>query len=316
MGRPPGSTGFTWVTHPRHLPAPPDGRVVVVDVAFAAGQQFQGKTLPFIRALGPRLLCWVDHHLHRDGWAHVSDDPRFVLVPNRVAHACPQLVTVELVQRVERGDPVDQVVAHADFDGLVAAVKWRRGGVQPWAEADEDACAVDSPGRGHSLSERGARLAYALEEASGRYSLTRRAELLGEVAASLVAEQESADLRHLLDELASAGRLVEDDARRLAERSGREEAPGVFVVRLQTPVENRVRKHLLMMAEERAPIGALFEPDPKGGAWVTAATFDERLDLEEVSGFAGGRSDYRFARAKDDGRSNIAALGRYLDEQL
>lgn len=307
-----GNARITWATHPRHLPKPPPGRVVVVDVAFAAGGQFRTKTLPFIEALGDRLLRWVDHHLHKEGWARFADDPRFVLVPNRDAHACPELITAALVESTERGLPVDAVVAHADFDGLVAGVKWRLGGKPPWAEADEDARAVDSPGRGHALSERGARLAYAIEEASGRYSLQKRQRLLSQIADALVAGEESLDLTSLLDELAASAREVEQGARRLAAETGREEAPGVFVVRLDKPVENRVRKHLLMFAEERAPIGALYEPDPQGGAWVTAATFDESLDLEDVDGFAGGRSDYRFARAHEDGSANITALGAYL----
>lgn len=303
---------ITWATHPRHLPKPPSGRVVVVDVAFAAGGQFRSKTLPFIEALGERLLRWVDHHLHKEGWARFARDPRFVLVPNREAHACPELVTPALVESTERGTPVDAVVAHADFDGLVAGVKWRLGGRSPWAEADEDARAVDSPGRGHTLSERGARLAYAIEEASGRYSLHKRQRFLSEIADALVDDEEPLALESLLDELAASAREAEQTARRLAAEAGREEAPGVFVVRLDKPVENRIRKHLLVYAEERAPIGALYEPDPGGGAWVTAATFDETLDLEDVKDFAGGRSDYRFARAVEEGRVNIEALSAYL----
>lgn len=307
-----GRARITWVTHPRHLPKPPAGRVVVVDVAFAAGGQFRSKTLPFIEALGDRLLRWVDHHYHREGWPRFARDPRFVLVPNREAHACPELVTPALVESTERGEPVDVVCAHADFDGLLAAVKWRLGGKAPWPEADEDARAVDSPGRGHTLSERGARYAYAIEEASGRYSLGKRQQFLSELASSILEGEEELGFESLLDELAAAAREAEQTARKLAAEAGREEAPGVFVVRLDKPVENRIRKHLLVYAEERAPIGALYEPDPGGGAWVTAATFDEALDLEDVEGFAGGRSDYRFSRASGDGRASIEALGAYL----
>ncbi len=310
-----GDARITWATHPRHLPKPPPGRVVVVDVAFAAGNQFRSKTMPFIDALGERLLRWVDHHLHKEGWALFAGDPRFLLVPNKEAHACPELVTPALVEETERGAPVDGVVAHADFDGLIAGVKWRLGGRSPWAEADEDARAVDSPGRGHVLSERGARIAYAIEEGSGRYSLQKKQRLLSQIAAAIIDGEEPLELESLLDELAAAAREAEVTARRLASDTGSEEAPGVFVVRLDQPVENRIRKHLLMFAEERAPIGALFEPDPQGGAWVTAATFDESLDLEDVAGFEGGRSDYRFARAHEDGSSNISALAEYLAKQ-
>ncbi|TMA17094.1 MAG: hypothetical protein E6J85_17420 [Deltaproteobacteria bacterium] len=65
-----------------------------------------------------------------------------------------------------RSGRVDQVVAHADFDGLLSAVKFLRKGVPPWPEADEDARAADSPGRGHSLSGRARIYVAALDEAA------------------------------------------------------------------------------------------------------------------------------------------------------
>src|SRR5712664_3801658 len=131
-----------FVEQPGNLPAPPaEGRVAVVDVAFAGGENYEKSTVPFLEALGDRLAIWVD--------------PRFVLVPNRIAHACPELVTPEVVSRA---GPVDVVVAHADFDGLLSAVKFLRGGAPPWPEADEDARAADSPGRGHAYSPRAKRI--------------------------------------------------------------------------------------------------------------------------------------------------------------
>lgn len=307
---------IVWATHPRHLPPPPPGRVVVVDVAFAARNGWKNKTLPFIEALGDRLVRWVDHHLHKTAWAQFEDDPRFVLVPNKIAHACPELVTPELVQETEQGTKVDAVVAHADFDGLVAGVKWLRGGEAPYPEADEDARAVDSPGRGHALSERGARLAYAIEEASGSYSREEKLRFLSDVATSLITEEESIGLSSEIDDLEREARAVEVRGREDAARWGSEELDGVFVVRAPGPLENRVRKHLLVYGEERARIGTLYEPDPQGGAWMTAATFDESLDLEEVKGFEGGRSDFRFARVKGgDPTKLLAALGAYLESQ-
>jgi hypothetical protein len=303
---------IVWATHPRHLPPAPGGRVVVVDVAFAAGRGYVNRTRPFLDKLGDRLLLWVDHHVHREGWAEVEGDPRFLLVPNREAHACPELITPELVTATEGGQPADAIVAHADFDGMLAAVKWRNGGRSPYPEADEDARAVDSPGRGHSLSARGARLAYAVEEA--RAVLERDAGLvvLTRIAASLLEDEETLGLEAEIDSLAARAQEAEHQAREEAEVWGSEEADGVFVVRAPHPLPNRVRKYLLVYGEERARVGALYEPDPQGGAWVTAATFDESLDLEEVKGFEGGRSDYRFARAKDDGRGHIRALGAYV----
>ncbi|HTO98934.1 MAG TPA: hypothetical protein VMK66_17915, partial [Myxococcales bacterium] len=100
-----------FVEQPGSLPPPPEqGRVAVVDVAFAGGDNFEKSTLPFLQALGDRLAIWIDHHEHPVGWARYRDDPRFLLVPNRIAHACPELVTPEAVRRA---GPVDAVVAHA-----------------------------------------------------------------------------------------------------------------------------------------------------------------------------------------------------------
>jgi hypothetical protein len=302
---------IVWVSHPRHLPKAPPGRTVVVDVAFAAAGQWKSKTRPFVDALGPRLLAFVDHHEHREAWAHVQGDSRFVLVPNRVAHACPELVTPALVERIGGVGVIDDVVAHHDFDGLLSAVKLLRGGRAPWDEADEDARAVDSPGRGHVLSAHGERLSLAMEEST----VTREREAALAFQTRLVrALVDDARLDPALDEevgaLAATARHAVEEARRVVDRSGRLEAPGVFVVRVDAKQDNRLRRHLLLLAEEKAAIGALWEPDPQGGAWLTAATFDERLDLETVVGFEGGRSDYRFARANKGGHDLVEGLAR------
>src|SRR5438105_15900895 len=118
-----------YVEQPGNLPPPPDGRVAVLDLAFAGGENFEKITLPFLEALGDRLALWVDHHEHPVGWARYRDDARVVLVPNRDAHACPELVTEELVARTA---PDDQVVAHVGRDRLRPAVEVLREGLPPW----------------------------------------------------------------------------------------------------------------------------------------------------------------------------------------
>src|SRR5947199_7060064 len=174
-----------FVEQPGNLPAPPsEGRVAVVDVAFAVGDNYEKSTVPFLEALGDRLAIWVDHHEHPVGWSRLRDDPRFVLVPNRIAHACPELVTPEVVSRA---GPVDVVVAHADFDGLLSAVKFLRGGLAPWPEADEDARAADSPGRGHAYSKQARLLSDALDHAASEFRSAQRDSLRQEIAAALVA---------------------------------------------------------------------------------------------------------------------------------
>lgn len=300
-----------WVTHPRHLPKPPGGRAVVVDVAFAAANQWKSKTKPFLDGLGERLALFIDHHEHKEAWAHYGADPRFLLVPNKIAHACPELVTPDVVARA---GAVDVVVAHHDFDGLLSAVKFLRGGVAPWPEADEDARAVDSPGRGHTLSPTGTRLALAMDEAA--VALERGAALaFNDRLAKALVDGGAKDFGFALDDeidgLAKAAEAAEGEARAIVAKRGRLEAPGVFVVRVSHKQDNRMRRNLLVLAEEHAAIGALWEPDPAGGAWLTAATFNATLDLEDVVGFEGGRSDYRFARAHKDGADLVDALSAY-----
>jgi hypothetical protein len=306
---------LVWVTHPRHLPPAPTGRTVVVDVAFAAAGQWKSKTRPFLTALGDRLLAFVDHHEHPEAWPAYAHDPRFVLVHHRLAHACPELVTPTLIDRIGGVDAVDAVVAHHDFDGLLSAVKLLRGGVPGYDEADEDARAVDSPGRGHVLSAWGAQLSAAIDEAA--VTLEREAALAFRTRLAWALTDNEAFDPVLQEEVAGLARKAQgalDAARRIVEVRGRMEAAGVFVVRVDARQDNRMRRNLLLLAEERAAVGALFEPDPQGGAWLTAATFDERIDLEKVDGFEGGRSDYRFARAHKGGLDLVMDLARLVSE--
>ena len=130
---------------PRKLPKPGSlpGRVVVLDVAFAAnagGASFEKTTLPFIEGLGSRLAMWVDHHDH-DRHSDYADDPRFVLRTKAQHGACPEMVTPE---RVAAAGPVDTICCHLDFDGLCSAAKWIRAGVEPYEGADDDARAIDT----------------------------------------------------------------------------------------------------------------------------------------------------------------------------
>jgi hypothetical protein len=135
-------------------------------------------------------------------------------------------------------------------------------------------------------------------------------KFMSTVATALVDADFSAALDDEIDSLGKAARAAEQDARAVAAKHGKLEADGVYVVRLDHKPDNRTRRNLLVAAEERARVGALFEPDPQGGAWLIAATFDESIDLEDVDGFEGGRSDYRFARAHDDGTELVRALSK------
>lgn len=131
---------------PRLLPRPQalPGRVVVLDVAFAAtvgtSVSFDAITLPFLTGLGDRLAAWVDHHDH-ERQADYAGDARFVLCTKAEHGGCPEMITPELVRTI---GPVDTICAHVDLDGLYAAAKWVLGGVEPYPGADDDARAVDT----------------------------------------------------------------------------------------------------------------------------------------------------------------------------
>jgi hypothetical protein len=140
------STPHLAFASPRLLPRPTTlpGRVVVLDVAFAAtvgtSVSFEATTLPFLTALGDRLAAWVDHHDH-ERHADYAGDRRFVLATKAQHGACPEMITPELVRTV---GPIDTICTHVDLDGLYAAAKWVMEGVEPYSGADDDARAVDT----------------------------------------------------------------------------------------------------------------------------------------------------------------------------
>src|SRR2546426_743545 len=74
----------------------------------------------------------------------------------------------------------------AVLDGLLSAVKFLRKGEPPWPEADEDARAADSPGRGHALSSFGQLLVEALDEAGSTLRSKGRESLRQELVEGLV----------------------------------------------------------------------------------------------------------------------------------
>lgn len=293
------------VRRPYALPVAPQERFVVLDVAFAGGDGV-AKTHAFIAAAGERLRLWVDHHEHPD-WSRYEEDPRFVLVPSRVAHACPELLTPEVVARAGE---VGAVLAHHDFDGLMAAVRFVLGGREPYEGADEDARAADSPGRGHVLSARGERLAAALGEAQATLPEAEYAALCSAVLEALVGGAEPPGLGERLDHLAFDARTVQTRAKNLA-AARRLEAPGVCVVRLSAQLDGRMRREVLRILEEEAAVGLVLEGTPKR-YWATAATFREDLHLDQVEQLDRGRHDFRFGPTKDAERliARLSSLAR------
>lgn len=260
---------LVFVDTPKRLPPPPPlGRVVTLDLAFAAQERFEEVTRPYIRELGLRLARWIDHHPH-PAWEEYRDDPRFLLVDKREAPACPQLVTPELVEEIGE---VDLLLAHADFDGLISAVKFLRGGIAPYPEADEDGRAVDAPGRGFVCSARGRRLADAIDWSRDARPKGHLA-FLEALTESLRTGKEPPSLRDRIDSLAEAAR---ERRRVLAPRLAEaiRPHPDILLLRLEKMVSPSDKKHLLIAMEEEATVAVVEEPQA-----VTVATFSDDLRL-------------------------------------
>lgn len=266
-----------FVSSPKQLPPPPlTGRVVTLDLAFAAGDWFERSTRPFILELGMRLARWIDHHPH-PAWDEYEGDPRFLLVDKQQAPACPQLVTPELVAEI---GPVEHLIAHADFDGMLSAAKFLRGGTEPYAGADEDGRAIDAPGQGYVCSARGMRLARAMER-SGDAHRSKHGDFAIQMAHALVEGTEPAALAATIDKYAAQAQERQEELRILLDDAVRDH-PSILLLRLPRTVSASDKKNLLRELEESATLALIEEP-----AALTAATYDARLKLTQVSGLHG-----------------------------
>ncbi|MEM6733974.1 MAG: hypothetical protein AAF658_20595, partial [Myxococcota bacterium] len=260
------------------------GRVVLVDLAFAYGERFESTTRPFIEQAGEDLRMWIDHHPH-EAWPRYAGDPRFVLVDKRDAPACPELVTEERAELMKR-DGVETVLAHGDFDGCLSAVKVVLEGREPYPGADEDARAIDAPGRGFRCSERGDRLAQAFAYASHACSMSDYVELLERSAMALIRGdapgRESGGLAAELDAYAQSERDLFERIRPQLERATQPH-PSLIVLRFEDGIARSVKKALLQELETRAVVALIDE-----AGFITAATFhDLDVGLDTLPGLHG-----------------------------
>lgn len=261
---------------PRKLPKPTalKGRVVVLDVAFAAagagGVSFERTTKPFIDGLGDRLAMWVDHHDHQK---HVlfADDPRFVLRTKAEHGACPEMVTPALV---ERAGPIDTICCHTDFDGLCAAAKWIRGGVEPYPGADADAHAIDT--RLGTPSD----LAGIMDKAL-RGKPTDEG-LRGLIVRFLAEGARDKGLLGPIEDAAAVFRNHEEEARRLAQAYEIEN--DVALVDASQARTHYDKTLLLLLGQERAKVSVVYDKTTV----TAAARFDSGVDLLETLGLEGG----------------------------
>ena len=270
---------------PRKLPKPSgvNGKVVVVDVAFASeasGGGFEKITKPFIEGLGSRLVAWVDHHDHALH-AQYKLDPRFVLATKAEHGACPEMVTPELCARVGR---VDTIVCHTDFDGLCSAAKWLREGVEPYPGADDDARAIDT--RLGIPSPTAKRFDRAIR-ARGRDNA-----LLGLIVRHLANGLAEGALWHEIDtagaELESVERATTELARgyRILEiaKPSLQPCTSVAFLDLTGKGVRYDKTQLLLSGQERASIAVLLD----GDTLTFAAPFNSGINFLELLGLSGG----------------------------
>jgi hypothetical protein len=260
---------------PRGLPPAKtlDGRVVVLDIAFAAeglGTPFEAVTGRFLTEIGDRLAAWVDHHDH-ELHARFAGDPRFVLATKAQHGACPEMVTPDLV---ERTGPIDTILTHNDLDGIYAAVKWTLGGREPYPGADDDARAVDTrigkPGPHARLIDHALRARFRDEAlkhrvvkwlAGGCKDKEHRA-VIAEAAAEF--ERTIAETERLTARYQIRGRVAYVDAR---------SSKGPYD-----------KTELLLAGQEKAPVAIVQD----SGMITVAAAFDSGWDFVALLGLGGG----------------------------
>lgn len=261
---------------PRALPraASLEGRVVVLDIAFAAtsggGVSYEGVTLPFIEELDARLAAWVDHHDHE---RHVdyAHDSRFRLATKEQHGACPEMVTPDLVRQT---GPIDSILAHVDLDGLYSAAKWILGGAEPYENADADARCVDTrvgePGPIASLVDRALRARF------------RDNQLKRSVVLWLVQGMADGAHRDAIDEAA-----VDFESR----RKGTEELARKFVRRGRVALVSvgarsapYDKTELLLHGQKQAEVALVRD----SGMLTIAAGFDSGWDFVRLLGLEGG----------------------------
>ncbi len=260
---------------PRKLPRASDlpGRVVVLDIAFAAvglGRGFEKTTGKLIADLGPRLARWVDHHDH-PLHARFRSDPRFVLC-NKADHgACPEMIDPALV--ADTG-PIDTIVTHFDLDGLYAAAKWMKGGIEPYPGADDDARAVDT--RIGEVGPEAQRIDMALRAHWTDDTLKRR------VVHYLVRGLPPGIERDAIEAAAADFRRMAEQAAALAEGYVVERGIAFLEVRGSTPPYDKTE--LLLLGQQKAEVAVVLE----AGNATIAAPFESGLDFVELLEIGGG----------------------------
>jgi hypothetical protein len=260
---------------PRTLPPAKslEGRVVVLDIAFAAdgmGTPFVDMTGRFLAELGDRLAAWVDHHDH-EFHSRYANDPRFVLATKAEHGACPEMVTPELWARI---GPVDTILTHLDLDGIYAAAKWVLEGREPYPGADDDARAVDT--RTGEPGPTGRLIDFALRARHRDEALKHR------VVRWLVGGLKDKQHRAVIAEAAAEFQKMDEETRRLAgRRHMRGKVALVNAAEARGPYD---KTDLLLHLQKVAPVAAVRD----SGMVTLAAGFDSGWDFVGLLGLGGG----------------------------
>jgi hypothetical protein len=260
---------------PRKLPKPGqlEGRVVVLDVAFAGAQAggFDKVTMPFIRGLGERLRAWVDHHDHEEQ-ERFKNDPRFVLSTKAEHGACPELIDPPLVERI---GPIETICCHNDFDGFASAAKWIRGGIEAYPGCDADARAIDT--RLGEPSERARIVDRALR---GR---PRDNALYEFVVRALVSGLEDRILWEHIVAAAKELEPIETETKKVSERYVQlgPKVVGIDVTGHEAPVDKTL---LLLLGQEKNAVSLIIDRETVS----VAAAFDSGYNFLTLFGVAGG----------------------------
>jgi hypothetical protein len=281
---------------PRKLPKvrDVDGRVVVLDIAFAGlGRGFEKITLPFIEGLGPRLRGWVDHHDHEEHGRFASDS-RFVLATKAEHGACPEMVTPDVVRRIGE---VDTIVCHTDFDGIASGAKWMLGGQEPYPGCDADARAIDTRiGVPSAVAERIDRALRARPRDIG---------LFGVIVRHLYSHLADESLWTVIDAAAAELVPIERETRRAAAYYGRLE-PGVAVINVEEGFRKIDKTLLLLLGQEQERVAVVIDRDNVS----VAAAYDSGLNFIELLGLSGGMPT-RVSVPRQRAVDVLVALGVY-----
>lgn len=260
---------------PRKLPKPDQlgAAVVVLDIAFASnagGSSFEKVTGRFIQAMGSRLIAWVDHH-DSEQHAEYAHDPRFVLHTKAQHGACPEIISETLVSRFPA---CDTIVCHIDFDGVMSAAKWLRGGSECYPGADLDAFAIDT------RSAEPQALAQVLDRA---LRVRGDEQFLADMVSFLANGAQDPLFLAEAQALGADYLALERNARNLADRYV-EVSPGVLLVEVSEAGVEFDRTLLLLLGQQRGKVAVMVN----GESSTFAAHYRSGINFLTLFNLSGG----------------------------